>query len=104
MDRPDGWGPSHQTEPRRRWIARPAVLLIAVGMVGLSASAIHYGAPGIAIVLILVLVTIGVIDAIIASYVRPRGPKRAAMPAGQEPLVAVRMLAASAGGGVARRR
>jgi hypothetical protein len=69
-------------------------------MVGLSASAIHYGAPGIAIVLILVLVTTGVIDAIIASYVRPRGPKRAVMPAGQEPLVAVRMLAASAGGGV----
>ena len=32
---------------------------MAVGMVGLSASAIHYGAPGIAIVLILVLVMVG---------------------------------------------
>src|ERR1700733_6782195 len=69
-------------------------------MVGLSASAIHYGVPGIAIVLILVLVTIGVIDAIIAFYVRPRGPKRAVRPAGREPLLAVGRLAASAGGGV----
>jgi len=73
---------------------------MAVGMVGLIASAIHYGAPGVAIVLILVVVTVGVIDAIVASYARPRKPKSAAMPAGLKPLVAVRMLAASAGGGV----
>ncbi len=56
VDRPDGWGPSHQTEPRRRWIARPPVLLFALGVVILIASAIHYGAPGVAIALILVLV------------------------------------------------
>lgn len=35
VNRPDGWGPSHQTEPRRRWIARPPVLLfaLAIGMI-----------------------------------------------------------------------
>jgi hypothetical protein len=69
-------------------------------MVGLSASAIHYGAPGIAVVLIFVLVMVALIDAIVDFYVRPRKPKKAAMPAGQEPLVAVRMLAARAGGSV----
>ena len=72
VDRPDGWGPSHQTEPRRRWIARPPVQLAALGVVVLIASAIHFGATGIAIALILVLVALVVIDAIIASHARPR--------------------------------
>jgi len=45
-DRPDGWAPSHQTEPRRRWIARPPVQVAAPGMVSLIASAIHVGATG----------------------------------------------------------
>lgn len=62
MDRPDGWGPSHQTEPRRRWIARPAVQVFSLALLGLSVCAFHFGAPGVAVVLILVVLTIGVID------------------------------------------
>jgi type IV secretion system protein VirD4 len=100
VDRPDRWGPSHQTEPRRRWIARPAVQLIALGAVFLIASAIHYGAPSFAIALILVLLTLGVIDAIIASHARPRNPRAPAIPADADPLRAIRMLARAAGGGV----
>ena len=67
VNRPDGWGPSHQTEPRRRWIARPPVQVGALGVGVLIASAIHFGATGVAIALILVLLAIGVIDAIITS-------------------------------------
>ena len=55
MYRKDGWGPSHQTEPRRRWIARPSVQLFAFGIAGLAVCAIHYDAPSVAIALLLVL-------------------------------------------------
>jgi type IV secretion system protein VirD4 len=100
VDRPDGWGPSHQTEPRRRWITKPPVQVAALGVVILIASAIHFGATGIAIGLILVLLTVVVIDAIIASHARPRKPRAPAMPADADPLGAIRTLAAHAGGGV----
>ena len=100
VGRPDGWGPSHQTGPRRRWIARPSVQLFAVGAVVLIASAIHYGAASVAIALILVLLTIGVIDAIIASHARPRKAREPAIPAGADPLGAIRTLAARNSGGV----
>ena len=100
VNRPDGWGPSHQTEPRRRWIARPPVLLLALAVGMLVASAIHYGFTGIAIALILVLLAIVVIDAIIASHARPRKPRAPSIPADADPLRAIRALAARAGGGV----
>src|ERR1039458_7857334 len=100
VDRPDEWGPSHQTEPRRRWIARPPVQLVFLGVVILIASSIHFGAPSVAIVLSLVLVTIGVIDAIIASHARPRKPRAPVIPADADPMRAIRMLAGGAGGGV----
>jgi type IV secretion system protein VirD4 len=100
MDRPDGWGPSHQTEPRRRWIARPPVLLFAVAVGMLIASAIHYGFTNIAIALILVLLAIVVIDAILAARARPREPRTPSIPADADPLRAVRTLAARAGAGV----
>ena len=100
VDRPDGWGPSHQTEPRRRWITKPPVQVAALGVVILIASAIHFGATGIAIALILVLLTVVVIDAIIASHARPRKPRAPAIPADADPLGAIRTLAAHAGGGV----
>lgn len=100
VDRQDGWGPSHQTAARRRWIARPSVQLTAVGMVVLSASAIHYGAPGVAVVLILILVVVAVTDSLIASLARPRKPRAPAIPSRLDPLVAIRMLAGRAGGGV----
>ena len=100
VDRPDEWGPSHQTEPRRRWIARPPVQLVFLGVVILIASSIHFGAPSVAIVLSLVLITIGVIDAIIASHARPRKPRAPAIPADADPLRAIRMLAGGGGGGV----
>ncbi len=100
VDRPDGWGPSHQTEPRRRWIAKPPVQVAALGVVILIASAIHFGAPSVAIALILVLLTVVVIDAIIASHARPRKPRAPAIPADADPLGAIRTLAAHAGGGV----
>ena len=100
VDRPDGWGPSHQTEPRRRWIAKPPVQVAALGVVILIASAIHFGAPSVAIALILVLLTVVVIDATIASHARPRKPRAPAIPADADPLGAIRTLAAHAGGGV----
>jgi type IV secretory pathway TraG/TraD family ATPase VirD4 len=100
VNRPEGWGPSHQTEPRRRWIARPPVQVIVLAAAILSASAVHYGVPGIAIVLILVIVAIGAIDAIISSRVRPRAPRKPSIPAGRDPLHAIRTLATHAGGGV----
>ncbi|MGI8429280.1 MAG: type IV secretory system conjugative DNA transfer family protein [Solirubrobacteraceae bacterium] len=71
---------------------------LAVGM--LIASAIHYGVTGIAIALILVLLAIVVIDAILASRARPRAPRTPSIPADADPLRAVRTLAARAGGGV----
>ena len=58
VDRPDGWGPSHQTEPRRRWIARPPVQVAALGAWFLIASAIHVGAIGVAIALILAVLAL----------------------------------------------
>jgi type IV secretion system protein VirD4 len=100
VNRPDGWGPSHQIEPRRRWIARPPILVAALSVVILIASAIHFGLTGVAIVLILGLVALVVIDAIIASHARPRPPRRPAIPADADPLRAVRTLAAHADGGV----
>jgi type IV secretion system protein VirD4 len=100
VNRPDGWGPSHQTEPRRRWIARPPVLLFALAVGILIASAIHFGVTGVAIALILVLLAIVVIDAIIASHARPRKPRAPSIPADADPLRAIRALAARAGGGV----
>jgi len=100
VNRPDGWGPSHQTEPRRRWIARPPVLLFALAVGILIASAIHFGVTGVAIALILVLLAIVVIDAIIASHARPLKSRAPAIPAGTDPLGAIRTLAARTGGGV----
>ena len=100
MERQDGWGPSHQTGPRRRWIAKPPVQLAALGAVGLIVSAIHFGVTGIAIALILGLVALVVIDAIITSRARPRAPRAPAIPADGDPLRAIRALAARAGGGV----
>jgi type IV secretory pathway TraG/TraD family ATPase VirD4 len=100
MDRHDGWGPSHQTEPRRRWIARPPVQLASMGAVVLIASAIHFGMTGVAIALILGLVALVVIDAIITSRARPRAPRAPAIPADADPLRAIHALAARAGGGV----
>jgi type IV secretory pathway TraG/TraD family ATPase VirD4 len=100
VNRPDGWGPSHQTEPRRRWIARPPVQIFALGAVILIVRTIHYGAIGIAIALFLVLFTLSVIDQVITARARPSKPKAAAIPAGQDPLLVVRTLAARAGGGV----
>ena len=76
------------------------MLLGFLGVGILIASAIHFGAPGVAIVLSLVLVTIGVIDAIIASFARPRKPRAPAIPADADPLRAIRMLTGPAGGGV----
>ena len=101
VDRPDGWGPSHQTEPRRRWIAKPPVQVAALGVVILIASAIHFGAhrrrdradPR-------ARSTVVVIDATIASHARPRKPRAPAIPADADPLGAIRTLAARAGGGV----
>src|ERR1700733_14214208 len=87
MDRQHGWGPSHQTDARRRWIAKPPVQLAALGTVGLTLSAIHYGATGVAIALIL-------------SRARPRTSRTPAIPAGADPLRAIRALAERAGGGV----
>ncbi|MGH3261528.1 MAG: type IV secretory system conjugative DNA transfer family protein, partial [Trebonia sp.] len=100
VDRPDGWGPSHQTGPRRRWIAKPPVQLAVLGAVGLTVSAIHFGATGVAIAFIVVIVTLVVIEAIIAHHARPRAPRRPTIPGGQDPLRAIRTLAARAGGGV----
>jgi type IV secretion system protein VirD4 len=100
VNRPDGWGPSHQTEPHRRWIAKPPVQLAALGVMIMVASAIHFGVTGIAIALILGLVALVVIDAIITSRSRPRAPQAPAIPGGQDPLRAIRALAARAGGGV----
>jgi type IV secretion system protein VirD4 len=100
VDRQDGWGPSHQTGPRRRWITKPPVQLAALGAVGLIMSAIHFGLTGIAIALILGLVALVVIDAIITSRARPRKPRAPAVPADADPLRAIRALAARAGGGV----
>jgi len=100
MDRPDGWGPSHQTGPRRRWIAKPPVLLAALGAGILIASSIHFGLTNIAIALILMIVVVVVIDAILASHARPRAPRTPAIPAGADPLRAIRTLAGRAGGGV----
>jgi hypothetical protein len=97
MDRQDGRGPSHQTEPRRRWIAKPPVQVGALGVVIRIASAIHFGATGVAITLILAVV---VIDAIITSRARPRKPSAPAILADADPLRAVPALAARAGGGV----
>ncbi len=71
VDEPDGWGPSHQVGPRRRWIARPPVEVAALGAVFMIAGAIHFGAIGVAIALILVLVALVVIDAIIAPALGP---------------------------------
>jgi hypothetical protein len=76
------------------------VQLVFVGVAILILSAIHFGAPGVAIVLALVLLTIGAIDAIVASYARPRKPQEPAIPADADPLRAIRMLAGRAGGGV----
>ena len=100
MDRPDGWGPSHQTGPRRRWIAKPRVLLAALGAGMLIASSIHFGFTNIAIALIFVILAVVVIDAILASHARPRAPRTPVIPAGADPLRAIRTLAARAGGGV----
>jgi type IV secretory pathway TraG/TraD family ATPase VirD4 len=100
MDRQDEWGPSHQTEPRRRWIAKPPVQLAALGTVGVTVSAIHYGATIVAIALILVLIALDVTDAIIASRARPRTSRTPAVPAGADPVRAIRLLAERAGGGV----
>jgi type IV secretory pathway TraG/TraD family ATPase VirD4 len=100
MEIQDGWGPSHQTGPRRRWIAKPPVLLAAVGAGFLVVGAIHFGATGIAIALILVIVTVVLIDAILASHARPRARRTPAVPAGADPMRAIRTLAARAGGGV----
>jgi type IV secretion system protein VirD4 len=100
VDRPDGWGPSHQTEPRRRWIARPPVLIASVGAGFLIASAIHFKVIAVAVVLIVGLVALVVVDAILASRARPRAPRRPAVPADADPLRAIRALAARAGGGV----
>jgi hypothetical protein len=76
VNRPDGWGPSHQTEPRRRWIARPAVQIFALGAVILIVSTIHYGAIGIAIALFLVLFSLSVIDQVITARARPASRRR----------------------------
>jgi type IV secretory pathway TraG/TraD family ATPase VirD4 len=76
------------------------VQLVFLGVVILIASSIHFGAPSVAIVLSLVLVTIGVIDAIIASHARPRKPRAPAIPADADPLRAIRMLTEGGGGGV----
>jgi len=100
VNRPDGWGPSHQTEPRRRWIARPAAQVFALSAVIMIASAIHYGSTSVAIALILVLLALGVIDAIITVRARPRAKRTAAIPAGEDPLRTIRTLATRAGGGV----
>jgi putative effector of murein hydrolase LrgA (UPF0299 family) len=48
------------------------VLLFALAVGMLIASAIHYGVPGIAVALILVLLAIVVVDAILASRAQPR--------------------------------
>jgi hypothetical protein len=90
VDRPDGWGLSHQTEPRRRWIARPPVQVATLGVVIMIASAIHSGTTGIEIVLILGLVALGVIDAIIASHAPPRAPRRLVIPGDRDPLSGLR--------------
>jgi hypothetical protein len=100
MDRQDGWGPSHQTEPRRRWIAKSPVQLATLGVVIMIASAIHFGATGVAIALILAVLAVVVIDAIITSRARPRKPRAPAILADADPLRAVPALAARAGGGV----
>ena len=100
VDRPDGWGPSSQAEPRRRWIARPAVLIFCLSTGILIVSAIHFKLIRVAVVLILGLVVLVVIDAILAARARPRAPRRAAIPADADPLRAIRVLAARAGGGV----
>ncbi len=100
VDRPDEWGPSHQTDPRRRWIAKPPVQVAALSAAFLIASAIHFGLTSVAIVLIVMLVMLVVIDAIIASHARPRAPRRPAIPADADPLRAIRTLGGRAGGGV----
>jgi type IV secretory pathway TraG/TraD family ATPase VirD4 len=76
------------------------VLVAAMGAVGLIVSAIHFGVTVIAVALIIVLVMVVVIDAVLASRARPRAPRRPATPGGQDPLRAIRTLAARAGGGV----
>jgi type IV secretory pathway TraG/TraD family ATPase VirD4 len=90
----------HQTEPRRRCIAKPPVQLATLGAVVLIASAIHFGVTGIAIALILGLVALVVIDAIIASHARPRASRTPAIRADADPLRAIRPIAARAGDGV----
>ncbi len=100
VDRPDGWGPSHQTDPRRRWIAKPPVQVAALSAAFLIASAVHFGLTSVAIVLIIMLVMLVVVDAIIASHARPRAPGRPAIPGDRDPLHAIRTLAGRAGGGV----
>jgi type IV secretion system protein VirD4 len=100
VDRPDGWGPSHQTERRRRWIARPPVLIFCLSTGILIVSAIHFKLIRVAVVLILGLVALVVVDAILAARARPRAARRAAIPAGADPLRAIRALAGRAGGGV----
>jgi type IV secretory pathway TraG/TraD family ATPase VirD4 len=99
VNKADGWGQSHQTKPRRRWIARPPVLLAALGVVTLIVSAIHYGVTEIAVALILGLVALVVIDAVLASRARPRSARTPSVPAGGDPLRAIRTLAEGAGGG-----
>ncbi len=100
MARQDGWGPSDQSEPRRRWISKPTVQIAALGVVALIVSAIHFGTTTVAIALILVLVVVVVLDAIIAAHARPRPSRPPAILAGEDPVRAIRALAARAGGGV----
>jgi type IV secretory pathway TraG/TraD family ATPase VirD4 len=76
------------------------VQVAALGVGGLIASAIHFGVTGVAIALILGLVALVVVDAIIASRVRPRASRTPAIPADADPVRAIRALAARAGGGV----
>ena len=100
VNRPNGWGPSHQVEPRRRWIAKPPVQIASLGAVFLIVCAIHFGVTGVAIMLILVMIAIVVIDAMIASRARPHAPRSPTIPGGQDPVRAIRALAVQAGGGV----
>jgi type IV secretory pathway TraG/TraD family ATPase VirD4 len=76
------------------------VQVAALGAVFMIAGAIHFGAISVAIALILVLVALVVIDATIAARARPRARPAPTNPAGQDPLQAIRTLAARAGGGV----
>jgi type IV secretory pathway TraG/TraD family ATPase VirD4 len=100
VNRATGWGPSHQTEPRRLWISRPPALAALAGLVIMIFSSFHYGAPGIAIALIFVIVAFVAIDLTLAVRGRPRAARAAVAPAGRDPLRAIRALAARDGGGV----